>query len=121
MTKKQKAEVLELIAKDCEVRFTYINAQGQTCAIGHLAKAAGCPLDDLIVALAYDVSAFGPNVVDTSEPRKAVGRMQEAIKQRFGLLYMHQRDIQSINDSNKDRTNRIKAITAFVEGLLTED
>lgn len=83
-------EIEQLLAQDCEIRSRYINAYGQTCAIGYLAKAAGVPDEVLKTAGKKGIGSYTLPVVT----------IREAIQARFGLDALAMAEIQHANDSD---------------------
>lgn len=114
---KQKEKVKELIKNDCKVKGYYKHFEtGETCAIGCLAEAAGFDLD---FALEHDVD-FNSVVIDGR--LGPVSLMASFIYVTFGLTKGQQRQIQLLNDNEKNNTPELRrvAILEYIETLTEE-
>lgn len=103
-TKRQIQSAIKLIEKDCLARFHYVDEDGDTCALGCLALAAGVKRTTLRT-YSRKIISFLPNVA-----RK--------IESKFGLNAAHQDRIQYENDSTAYVHKRRSAIVAYLKGLL---
>lgn len=127
-----KEKVIEVIMGDAEITHAYINAEGQTCAIGGLAKAAGYELDYELMegmkAPGYaEMDDFSRNLrklnskrighIFDSDDINPVVEMGLLIHKTYGLTASQMRSIQHINDAFSDREERQRAIVEFVETL----
>jgi hypothetical protein len=107
MTKEQKRQALALIATDCENRFRYLH-NGQTCAVGCLARAAGVRDSTLIIANEHPI---GAQWIET------ISRMRDAILSKFGLTPSQLQTIQALNDGHTEREERVAAVTKYLNDL----
>ena len=83
MNIEQRASVIEILQNDCQITGVFINNQGETCAVGALAKAAG---------ITDDYLHYHAGVLDSQ-------KLCRAIKEKFGLSRQQLLEIQSTNDS----------------------
>jgi hypothetical protein len=117
MTCKQKQEVLELIAKDCERQYIYLAPEsGKTCALGHLARAAGVSDDILMRASIMSIDSVYRGGSLMEQDYRAVEIIRDAIKDRFGLTLVEMQQIQKLNDNhNATREQRVELITRYIQ------
>lgn len=110
---RNKQQAIEVIQNDAEIRCQYINHEGQTCAIGGLAKAAGL---DLGFLLKHTAAAGTSNGMGILYKGRYIGRVRAAIRKHFNLTPEQMWDIQERNDRFKERQDRQQSI---IEYLLT--
>lgn len=113
MTKAQKAKARELLAQDCKKHGKYF-CEGETCAIGCLALAAGASEKELIEA--------GGDYIHG----ESCWAIAKRITDFFGLTVEEQRYIQEANDSVNDRIPndiviRREKVLAQLDVTPTED
>ena len=100
---KNKALFIKTIKSDCAIRSRYINADGETCAIGALALAAGCTEAQLRKA-----------------GDKRIGHLCAiplAIRKKFDLDLEDMSRIQTENDWNDTSAARRSAILEYIKTL----
>lgn len=103
MTPEQHLQARMALAADCEVRGVYLDANGDTCAIGGLALAAGVTIDALN-------RAEGMAVMDGD-----MELIRHAIFVRFGLTSVALMRIQWANDWYEDLDARRVAVLGALE------
>lgn len=113
----RKRALIAAISADAEIRHLYINSQGQTCAIGGLARVAGVSDDDL-----RTMGGSGIGIKRTSRTfdtlrRVTVYRVRRIIARRFGLTIAQMESIQAKNDSSFDLTERRERINDYITSL----
>lgn len=91
-------DAVEIIKNDCSLQGLYMDAKGNTCAIGALAKGAGVAQDIILKG--------GDDGIDTTYAEKTdpVRVMASAIQDRFGFTRAVQASIQEANDSVEGHT-----------------
>lgn len=104
MTKRQYKRAVALIKKDCQIRGEYTDFNGNTCAIGCLALAAGVKKSTLLRS--------GTN------PIEWLPGIARRIKSRFGLSMDEQADIQQENDSCHVLKNRRRGVLKLLKSLM---
>jgi len=132
----RKKAIIAAIMNDAEIRYNYINLEGQTCVIGGLARVAGVPDSVLRQAASGNIS-YGKNDVnnpynsDAPNVYKAIKTIRRAITRRFGLTIREQYVLQKVNDRFKDdqrtarqaelvdTTENVEALRAFDKRLRT--
>lgn len=105
MNHKQKVKILKVIKSDCQIRRRYQDEQGQTCAIGGMAKAAGIKLPP---------AGSRNNGVGIT----GLKRMSGNLRKHYGLRIFDLMQIQGLNDEIANRRQRKKLIAEYV-GTLT--
>lgn len=131
MALKNRLKMLEIVKGDCEIqeRYYLVDADGRerTCAIGGLLKETGFDMEyfseetypdgeDEDPYLDYDDSRANNTFIqhfDEEDPMSPMGHLADY----FGLTPEQAHEIQSINDHQYDRDERIAEIVAFIEGL----
>lgn len=104
MTKRQYKRAVALIKKDCQIRGEYTDFNGNTCAIGCLALAAG-----------IRESTFTKR---NNSPIYLFKGVYRRIKSKFGLNLVQQEEIQSLNDSSINPKIRRRTIVHYLKSLL---
>lgn len=108
MNRAQYEKARAILASDCAIRHRYINAEGETCAIGALALAAGIEVETL-----EGWGSTGIGFVEGYAP----------IKEEFGLdkeeLYL----IQRANDalSSFDQIERRVAVLTILDSIEVQE
>lgn len=110
MNAEQKRKIIEVISNDAEIQCRYENAEGQTCAIGGLAKAAN---------IARPGSDSYNNGSSISHPELA--GMLAALMAHYGLGEYELRRIQTYNDFATDQAVRRMDILSYIEFLPVSD
>lgn len=92
--------VREVLSQDCKIKSLYINSEGETCAVGALALAAGAMPDYLLQQRTTTIGAL-PDICSL-------------IEGKFGLTTAHLRIIQAVNDDeNDDDLRRVFVLQAI--------
>lgn len=78
-----------VLAEDCAIKGRYINTEGETCAIGALALAAGVRKSSLVMAAGRSIHHKDP----------IMNRIRARITNKFGLTDSQLGDLQNTNDS----------------------
>ena len=107
MNAAQKAEVLKIVSKDCGAAAEYLDENGQTCAVGAIARAAGVTDKQL----------------RRQNNNKIIRRpmLYRPIRERFGLTVEELMKIQNINDLYSDALVRRDAVKWIVSCLGIEE
>jgi hypothetical protein len=104
---KNKQLALAELAKDCNVRETYLDALGMnTCAVGKLAQLAG--VEESVL------TNCGTNSI------AACPELYVPIKDKFGLSMGDLHQIQFINDREIDVDDRRRLVCAYVSSIAEE-
>ena len=109
---KNKNYAIRVINRDCKTCDMYRDEQGNTCAIGALAEAAGVRVPKY--------GFIGNKGVSIGMPVSSrwVIKAGEAIAKKFGLDLEQQQEIQNLNDSSDNHTPRLRR-RAIVQYLKT--
>lgn len=112
----RKKAIKATINTDAEAQFEYLNEQGETCAIGGLARAAGVNDETLRAARSYFINTGKNNMRgDEADEYAALARIRRTIARRYGLTNRQQQEIQNANDAINKQEDRRAAIVALVE------
>lgn len=109
LTPKAQA-IMDVLEQDCILAGQYVNADGQTCAIGALAEAAGFDIKRLL-----GKRTNNRGILESEDKRTLLGQMREAIKEKFGLSLSQMKLIQRHNDMNFSPEHRRGSIRNFLE------
>lgn len=104
MTKRQYKRAVALIKKDCQIKGHYVDGDGNTCALGCLALAAGVKKQTL--------------ENHNSSPIEWVETAYRKIKTKFGISLNQQSKIMGLNDSSSKPETRRKHIVRYLKTLL---
>jgi hypothetical protein len=122
MNTTQRAEVIQILSKDCKGRYLYLNCDGETCAIGALGLAAGVSRETLEVANVESIDPAAPSYQKTTpEVTQCVNEIAEKINKKFALERHQLGLIQSINDGHKDHVERVRMVLKVVDSFPVED
>lgn len=107
---KNKELAIEIIGKDCAIKYAYCDADGLTCAVGALALAAGAKEWELRDAKTASIWCDDP----------LVARLRFLIESKFGLVEVDLAHIQDWNDASDTPEKRRIAIIGFLNTLPDE-
>lgn len=107
MNAKQKEEIIRIIKSDCKTRRVYIDCDGNTCAIGALAVAAGLTLPS-------------PGAVSQSNLIRYYDELASPLMAAYGLDRYDLQMIQSLNDDYGTPKDRQNAILLYIDSLEIE-
>jgi hypothetical protein len=106
MNAAQKQRILDVIARDAEIRFNYVNKEGQFCVIGGLADEIGVSRK----RLEYGFKQVVTVVTFAGELRTA-----------YGLTTNQLRQLQRANDKHESRQLRQESLARVVDQFYVND
>lgn len=115
---KNKAQAIEAIQNDCEIRHRYYQ-DGQTCAIGGLVQAVDPTFDFRALELTEaNVQAIAYQTpMGFSEGPKDTLSMRALLMEHFGFRAVDLAVIQSINDRYENTEVRRVEIIMYIENI----
>lgn len=102
---KNVKKLKDIIRKDCSIRYVYYR-DGETCAIGAIALAAGVSKSVLEAAAGWSICS------DSSDEAATI---RNAIREEFGLTDYEMARIQGRNDVHGNQESRRRDILLQIE------
>lgn len=117
---KNKAKAIEVIKGDCKIKQKYMDAEGNTCAIGALALSVGVKFPEQDPEN-YPSAGFQGNKESIDGKFGGVSdfvfKIQEALLINFGLTPLILGQIQTANDSHNTPEDRQAAILTILDSI----
>ena len=120
MNQRQANRIKKIIEADADLRGYMWNEQGETCAVGGLAAAAGFDFQDENDWVLYRTSKGWSFYADRTSVTG--NKMMDAIFKKFPFLegVIRLSELSHINDSYSNREDRHKALLRYIDSKVTK-